>query len=857
MRVPRPGLVVLPAVLVLPTLVLAAGGAWLPGFEAPGVTGTVSCLLDFQGDLIAAGAFSAAANVPAANIARWDGVAWHPLGEGLPRAADALAAHEGELIAACGPAVMRWNGVGWIQLGAANSNVTALASWDGGLFAAGGFTQIAGVAAGAIARWDGASWAPLGAGLGGAVNALIVFDGALVAAGQFTQAGVAARHVARWDGAAWSALADGPGAAVRDLGVFGGELMATGLFEPLDEAVPATTVRAWDGLAWRSLPAPGYCPQGRKLAAADGRLYLLCGDYVEQWDSRRLSQTVQLWDGSGWTACYTQSGGPDRIADICAWDGGLAVGGDLTTAGEVAHGLGLWRDGAWTRLGPAGQGVGRPVFALAVDGQDILAAGAFSTAGAVICAGGARWSGQGWSALVAGELPSSLCAYAVGVRLAGPAVIGGDATFALYPFSCATTAWCSDCPPWPAASRLNALFTYEGSLMYGVSSCTTVPLVVRDGLTAMGDWGPGSVRAFVIHQGLLHAGGAFATVDGGPAAALAVWQDGTWSSVGDGPGSTVRALASWNGLLVAGGTFGVPDGGKAGLKVWDGQAWHALGLLEPAYEEAVVTALAAFDGALVVGGSFSTIDGVPAANLARWDGAGWHEVSGGIPESLVNALASLGDRLYVGGSFSRAGGTPAANFACWQGGLVPVRLAGLACARAEGGARLAWTLAEATTARFHVWREEPARDRIRLTAEPLAGVTTFAFTDPAPPAGEADYWLEELSADGGSSTWHGPAPLAAAPLPAALRLAQNRPNPFNPRTTFTLALPQPGRVKLTIHDARGREVARLVDAELPAGERDVAWDGRDAAGRALASGVYFARLDSGGRLSMTKVTLAR
>ena len=93
--------------------------------------------------------------------------------------------------------------------------------------------------------------------------------------------------------------------------------------------------------------------------------------------------------------------------------------------------------------------------------------------------------------------------------------------------------------------------------------------------------------------------------------------------------------------------------------------------------------------------------------------------------------------------------------------------------------------------------------------------------------------------------------------PAALRLAQNRPNPFNPRTTFTLALPQPGRVRLTIHDARGREVARLVDAELPAGERDVVWDGRDAAGRALASGVYFARLVCDGRLSMTKVTLAR
>jgi hypothetical protein len=854
--VSRVGPVVLLVVLTLPTLVLAAGGAWLPGFEAPGVTGRITCLLDFQGELIAAGAFSAAANVPATNIARWDGVAWHPLGEGLPGGADALATHEGDLIAAYRSAVMRWNGVEWVQIGAANGPVTALASWDGALFAAGGFSQIGGVVANCIARWNGVSWEPLGAGFNYAVDALIVFDGVLVAGGSFTQAGVEARYVARWDGTAWSALAGGPGGAVHDLEICGDELIVAGQFVAFEEDVQTTTVKAWDGEAWRSLGAPGNCPHGLKLAVDTGRLYLLCNDYMEQ-DVRGLSQSVQFWDGSSWTRFYTQSGGPDRIADICAWDGALAVGGDLTTVGEVANGLAVWRDGEWERLGPAGQGVGRNVFALVVDQLDILAAGIFSSAGAVTCAGGARWTGQDWSALVTGVLPSYLYAYAVGVRPAGPAVIGGDATAALYPFPCYTTSWCSDCPPWPAVRSINAMIAYDGSLLFGLSSCTSVPLVVRDSFTGMGDWGLGSVRAFVVHQGRLYAGGTFSAVDGVSVASLAVWENGVWSPVGAGPGSTVRALASWNGLLVAGGSFQVADGGRAGLKVWDGQAWNTLGLLEPAYIEYGVRALAVFDGDLVVGGMFSAIDGVPAANLARWDGANWHEVGGGIPESFVYALASVGDRLYVGGSFSRAGGTPAANFACWQGGLVPVRLTGLACARAAGGARLDWTLDGAATARFHVWREEPARDRVRLTAEPLAGVTTFAFTDPLPPAGEADYWLEELSAGVGASTWHGPAHLTAAPLPAVLRLAQNRPNPFNPSTVFALALPQPGPVRLTIHDARGREVARLVDADLPAGAHDVVWDGCDAQGRTLPSGVYFARLASAGRLAMTKVTLAR
>jgi trimeric autotransporter adhesin len=859
MRVLRSGLVVLLVIFAIPTLVVAAGGAWLPGFEAPGVTGSVSCLLDLQGDLIAAGSFSAAANVPATNIARWDGVAWHPLGEGLPCAADALATHEGELIVACGHAVRRWNGAEWITLGTANGPVTALASWAGGLFAAGRFTQIAGVAASCIARWNGAAWEPLGAGLNAAVNALIVCDGALVAGGDFTPADVAARHVARWDGVAWSSLADGPGAAVRDLEVYGGELIAAGRFEVPGGEIPTATVKAWDGTAWRSLGTSGSCPEGFKLAAAAGRLYLLCGnDHMDIPLSCSFGQDVRFWDGSSWTAFYGQSGGYHRIADICAWDGGLAVGGSITTAGEVAHGLAVWRDDEWERLGPAGQGVGQSVRALAIDGPDVLAAGTFPTAGAVTCAGGARWTGQDWSALVAGQLAFCSYALAVGVRPSGAAVIGGAADLALFPTPCLPAAWCSDCPPWPGASSINAIFAFDGSLLFGLSRCADVPLVVRDGFTGgMGDWGPGSVRAFVVHQGRLYAGGSFAAVDGNSVASLAVWEDGAWGPVGDGPGSRVQALASWNGLLVAGGSFAATEGGKAGLKVWDGQAWSALGLLEPASIESGVTALAVFDGDLVVGGLFSALDGVPAANLARWDGDGWHEVGDGIPQSFVYALASVGDRLYVGGSFSRAGDTPAANFACWQGSIVPVRLTGLSCARAEGGARLDWTLDGATNARFHVWREEPARDRLRLTAEPLAGVTTFAFIDPTPPAGEADYWLEELAAGGGSSAWHGPAHLLAAAVPTALRLAQNRPNPFNPRTTFALALPQPGRARLTILDARGREVARPFDADLPAGVREVVWDGCDAQGRALPSGVYFARLDSGGRLAVTKVTLAR
>ena len=55
----------------------------------------------------------------------------------------------------------------------------------------------------------------------------------------------------------------------------------------------------------------------------------------------------------------------------------------------------------------------------------------------------------------------------------------------------------------------------------------------------------------------------------------------------------------------------------------------------------------------------------------------------------------------------------------------------------------------------------------------------------------------------------------------------------------------------------GREVAVLVDGPRPAGSQQVSWDGRDAAGRPVSSGVYFARLTAGGFRSSQKLMLLK
>jgi hypothetical protein len=81
-----------------------------------------------------------------------------------------------------------------------------------------------------------------------------------------------------------------------------------------------------------------------------------------------------------------------------------------------------------------------------------------------------------------------------------------------------------------------------------------------------------------------------------------------------------------------------------------------------------------------------------------------------------------------------------------------------------------------------------------------------------------------------------------ANLPTEYALLQNFPNPFNPSTAIRFALPASGRVQLAVYNSLGQEVARLLDNELAAGVYTIDWDGRNASGKSVASGVYFYRL---------------
>ena len=112
------------------------------------------------------------------------------------------------------------------------------------------------------------------------------------------------------------------------------------------------------------------------------------------------------------------------------------------------------------------------------------------------------------------------------------------------------------------------------------------------------------------------------------------------------------------------------------------------------------------------------------------------------------------------------------------------------------------------------------------------------------------WWVDEVSVNGAYA-------VAAPDVPAAPELAAPEPNPFNPAVTLRFSLPREGlSPRLEIFDQRGQRVRTLPVADR-AGEQAVRWDGRDAAGRALPSGVYFARFSAGEHVQVEKLALVR
>ncbi|MBU6412001.1 MAG: hypothetical protein KGS45_00885 [Planctomycetes bacterium] len=186
----------------------------------------------------------------------------------------------------------------------------------------------------------------------------------------------------------------------------------------------------------------------------------------------------------------------------------------------------------------------------------------------------------------------------------------------------------------------------------------------------------------------LYAGGNFDQTGTTPRSSICRWNGTSWDDLGGGLGGPrfpfsgygppiycnfVTALdvvprRGGGADLVVGGCFD-SAGGMPVLRIarWDGNAWHPMGSGLGRRSEGIFAApvalthmpnmLAGWD--VFAGGGFVTAGGNPAKRIARWDGAQWHHVDGGLDGEVADLLVVPGtngrSELYAAGDFVQAG----------------------------------------------------------------------------------------------------------------------------------------------------------------------------------------------------------
>jgi hypothetical protein len=162
---------------------------------------------------------------------------------------------------------------------------------------------------------------------------------------------------------------------------------------------------------------------------------------------------------------------------------------------------------------------------------------------------------------------------------------------------------------------------------------------------------------------------------------LARWNGSAWESVGGGlPGPYANALATFQGDLIAAGYFDSAGGvdGTAKLARWDGTQWNSMDAQSEIFLNSMWDLLVYDDGSgekLWIAGNYGDLGGPGGpSHLATWDGTSYAPVGapigGAVPLIVLDIeAADLGDgsRLYAGGRFLNIDGVPANNIASWDG----------------------------------------------------------------------------------------------------------------------------------------------------------------------------------------------
>jgi hypothetical protein len=363
-----------------------------------GINGSVLTIRVSGTNVYVGGIFTQADDYFVNHITRWDGIRFNPLGplgfsEGsaLPLGfVRSLAAGNGCLYAggiftgigrARANGIARWNGIDWSALGqgvkgtnSGNGTTVTAISVDAasGLYAGGVFTNAGGIAANNIAHWDGTNWSPLGNGVSGRVSAIAVRGSNIFAGGTFSIPRTDISNIAMWNGGSWSRLSGTTrsNSSVNAILVAGDDLYVGGNFVAGEGASWSTNIAKHNGATWVPLET-GANDTVRSIARIGTAIYI--GGSFTKAGGNPLNH-VAKWEGNSWSPL-----GSGLSFSVYAL---TTIGTDLYAAGDMG-GFSKWNGISWSALGG---GVGSDfispiITGLASVGSDVYLAGSFDSAG--------------------------------------------------------------------------------------------------------------------------------------------------------------------------------------------------------------------------------------------------------------------------------------------------------------------------------------------------------------------------------------------------------------------------------------------------------------------------------------------
>ncbi|MBT4332649.1 MAG: T9SS type A sorting domain-containing protein [Candidatus Cloacimonetes bacterium] len=108
--------------------------------------------------------------------------------------------------------------------------------------------------------------------------------------------------------------------------------------------------------------------------------------------------------------------------------------------------------------------------------------------------------------------------------------------------------------------------------------------------------------------------------------------------------------------------------------------------------------------------------------------------------------------------------------------------------------------------------------------------------------------------DMGAYEWQG-TPVSDEELVVRNWELSNYPNPFNPTTTISFSIPEETKVDLSIYNIKGQKIKSLLGDQISAGEHSIVWNGVDASGKKVGSGIYLYKLNINGKTEAVRKCL--